>query len=327
MKKIIKAIVPTVLIAALVTLVIPIGVSAAERNIEYDLPERAVIVDAEDIPEGAVITPVEIGTMENNNLDENGAEESDTKSFRYEEEDEDGSFSMEFYGDDMAEFTEDMDMEDLMSFMYMMMLFADDEDEPQDGPLTPDGNLTLVDDYGSPTGQGKQFITITTKTGEYFYLIIDRDDSGNETVHFLNQVDNTDILAYLEDEEVAEYDAWQTSIDERKAQLQAEEDALKAAREALEKGEEPADVSGNTDKSSEDKPDAPVSIDPKYLVYVAVIVIFGIVAFVFMKKNKKKPAPAETEDEDPWDDYDDETEDTETADVSDDEKTEEGNEE
>lgn len=42
--------------------------------------------------------------------------------------------------------------------------------------LTPDGNLTLIDDIGSTTAAGKQFITVETKNGNVFYLIIDRDD-------------------------------------------------------------------------------------------------------------------------------------------------------
>ena len=55
--------------------------------------------------------------------------------------------------------------------------------------LTPDGNLSLIDDIGSSTRSGKQFITVETKTGNVFYIIIDSDDEGEETVLFLNQVD------------------------------------------------------------------------------------------------------------------------------------------
>ena len=59
--------------------------------------------------------------------------------------------------------------------------------------LTPDGNLTLIDDIGTSTKAGKQFITLESKNGNTFYLIIDRDDEGEETVHFLNQVDEADL--------------------------------------------------------------------------------------------------------------------------------------
>ena len=71
------------------------------------------------------------------------------------------------------------------------------EEPEKEEPLTPDGNATLVDDFGG----NKQLITVTTKAGNYFYILIDRDDEGENTVHFLNQVDDADLSALLEDGE------------------------------------------------------------------------------------------------------------------------------
>ena len=74
------------------------------------------------------------------------------------------------------------------------------EEKEETPPLTPKGNATLVDDYGG----NKQLITVTTKAGNYFYILIDRDDEGENTVHFLNQVDDADLFALLEDGENSE---------------------------------------------------------------------------------------------------------------------------
>lgn len=73
--------------------------------------------------------------------------------------------------------------------------------EPEGQPLTPEGNATLVDDfYGD-----KQLITVTTKAGNYFYILIDRANEDAETaVHFLNQVDEADLMALMEDGEAQE---------------------------------------------------------------------------------------------------------------------------
>ena len=72
--------------------------------------------------------------------------------------------------------------------------------EPKGVPVTPEGNATLVDDfYGD-----KQLITVTTKAGNYFYILIDRANEDKETaVHFLNQVDDADLQALLEDGKAA----------------------------------------------------------------------------------------------------------------------------
>ena len=71
------------------------------------------------------------------------------------------------------------------------------ETEPQ--PLTPEGNMTLVDDISGEASEDKQFIVVQSKGGNYFYIIIDNAAEGENTVHFLNQVDEADLLALLED--------------------------------------------------------------------------------------------------------------------------------
>ena len=67
--------------------------------------------------------------------------------------------------------------------------------------LTPEGNMTLVYDITGEAANEKEFITVVTKNGHYFYIVIDRSANGNNTVHFLNQVDEADLLALLSDEE------------------------------------------------------------------------------------------------------------------------------
>ena len=93
-------------------------------------------------------------------------------------------------------FSLSLDEEELAA---LLGLFTGSQTGGGSAALTPDGNLTLIDDIGSTTQRGKQFITVETKTGNVFYLIIDRDDEGKETVHFLNQVDEADLLALMED--------------------------------------------------------------------------------------------------------------------------------
>lgn len=107
----------------------------------------------------------------------------------------------------------EMDKDTLMMFLMLMMSMGNMDPGTAEPPadaneaLTPDGNLTLVDDYSrdNADGSGKQFITLVTKAGNTFYLIIDRDDEGEQTVHFLNLVDERDLLSLMDEEEAKKY--------------------------------------------------------------------------------------------------------------------------
>lgn len=74
------------------------------------------------------------------------------------------------------------------------------ETEPEAAvPLTPEGNLTIVDDLEGEQTEDKQFITVKTKAGNTFYLIIDSAGKENN-VYFLNLVDEADLRALMEED-------------------------------------------------------------------------------------------------------------------------------
>ena len=55
--------------------------------------------------------------------------------------------------------------------------------EPEPVPLTPEGNLTLVDDIDKAGSEDKQFITVVRKNGKTFNNIINTAAHGENTVH------------------------------------------------------------------------------------------------------------------------------------------------
>ncbi len=79
---------------------------------------------------------------------------------------------------------------------------TDSTDSTRDvsGALTPDGSLTLVDDVDEESSENMQFMTVTTRDGSYYYIIIDRSGS-QDNVYFLNAVDAADLMNVMTDEE------------------------------------------------------------------------------------------------------------------------------
>ena len=153
------------------------------------------------------------------------------------------------------------------------------------GALTPEGNLTLVDDYHTDysDGSGQQFITLVSKSGSTFYLVIDRNAKGQQTVHFMNLVDEADLLALMEEEDADAYTA------EKEAAAQAEQDKLKAEEEAKKAAEEAA--ASGTEQPKENKV---TKIASGFLgVVVLIALAAGGIFYAFAKQKQKKQAEKE----------------------------------
>ena len=157
------------------------------------------------------------------------------------------------------------------------------------GALTPEGNLTLVDDYHTDysDGSGQQFITLVSKSGNTFYLVIDRNAKGQQTVHFMNLVDEADLLALMEEEDADAYTA------EKEAATQTEQDRLKAEEEAKKAAEEAA---SGTEQPKENK------ITKIASGFLGVVVLIALATgggfYVFAKQKQKKQAEKEALDPD-----------------------------
>lgn len=100
-----------------------------------------------------------------------------------------------------------------------------------DSIFTPDGNMSLIDDVQIVVdSEVIEILTVNTRNGNVFYLIIDRS-GGEDSVHFLNQVDESDLLALLSDDEKAEYESSKAAEESRQESIRAEEESRKAQTE------------------------------------------------------------------------------------------------
>lgn len=189
-----------------------------------------------------------------------------------------------------------------------------EEDEYEDNSLTaltPEGNMTLVDDI--TTKGGKQFLTMTSRSGSYFYIVIDRAKSGENNVYFLNQVDERDLLSSMNEEDRTFLEEEAKKKAEEEAALQAAEKAKQeeeaaaaaAAESAAAQAESEAATSRETRTHAEIKiGDLMITPQMEAILACAGILVAVLVIFLVVFK-KKKPAEQEA-DPDDYDDYDDE---------------------
>ena len=186
------------------------------------------------------------------------------------------------------------------------------ETEPQ--PLTPEGNATLVDDYYGD----KQLITVTTKAGNYFYILIDRANEDKETaVHFLNQVDDADLQALLEDGKKEPEVCTCTA----KCQAGAVNTACPVCKNNLTacNGPEPK-PQPEEEKPQEEKPSGMGGL----VVFFVVVLLGGGAALYFLKFKKEK---ADTTGNDDLAEYDFGEDEDEAPEPDEDMTSEDGNKE
>ena len=198
-------------------------------------------------------------------------------------------------------------------------------DTEDSGALTPDGNLDLVDDilqtepYASEEDEyrEKQFITVQTKNGNYFYLVIDRS-GDTENVYLLNLVDEADLMALLEDGT-----SWESSVLSCSCVEQCTLGAVNTACEICisnvnacvgREVETETDVMMESEVESEAEEESYVGSSIGVLVLAAAVTV-GVAVWWF-KFRKDKPKTAGNCDLDDYDyGQDDEAEETELDDA------------
>lgn len=160
-------------------------------------------------------------------------------------------------------------------------------------PLTPDGNLEVVDDI---LHEDKQFITVQSRSGAEFYIVIDRSrDSDN--VYFLNQVDDVDLFALLEEDSAAS-----CLCKEKCAVGAVNSDCLVCRMDVKSCKGKVSEVKSETISDSEP---AETEKKPDILPVILIVGVIGggaVIGFLKLRKNKPKSPPVsdfdDTDDED-----------------------------
>ena len=178
--------------------------------------------------------------------------------------------------------------------------------EGNEAPKIPGGNAVVIEDVNADVVD-RQFITVQSKNGNTFYIVIDKDSKGKENVYFMNLVDEYDMLAFAEDFPEG---------------VTVETPDGEAPTEPV------TDAEGNVVEQPEDSKDGEKTDKPAeggnnmLLIIVGVLALGGGGAFYYFKFVKNKPkAPKQSlySDEEDEDEYDEQTVNEDTDDSDDDE--------
>lgn len=172
--------------------------------------------------------------------------------------------------------------------------------EKNEAPIIPNGNATVIEDVNADVVD-RQFLTVQSKNGNTFYLVVDKDSKGKENVYFMNLVDEYDLMAFAED------------IPENVQAAMDKENGASPAKPATDENgnplEAPTDENGEPVEDNADKKTENSDGGNGLLIFVGVLALGGGGAFYYFKVYKNKPkAPKQSDysDEDE-EDYEEET--------------------
>ena len=151
--------------------------------------------------------------------------------------------------------------------------------------LYPDGNMSIVSDITGTAASQKEFITVVSKNGNYFFIIIDRSGSGGNTVYFLNKVDEADLLSLL-------------SADECEAYLQAQQPVTTPQPTPV---PTPVPTPSQTQEQTQETKPAIDNIT-RATVLLGLIAVFFVLVILYLRS--KKSAKPSTKGSTNLDDYD-----------------------
>ena len=198
--------------------------------------------------------------------------------------------------------------------------------------LTPNGNMSLIDDFLQMGGyitsgkedeeiKSKQFLTVTSKSGNTFYIVIDRD-GDKENVYLLNLVDEADLMALINDGEVEVATcSCKDKCKDGKVNTECELCKVNLAQCAVE--EQTTEPVTEETTSAEEEPDEKESKGKGGIILLVVVALAGggFALYYFKFKKGGKPAPTVSEP-DADDDFDGGYEEEYEIDEADDDETE-----
>lgn len=143
----------------------------------------------------------------------------------------------------------------------------------EETPFSVPGNGELLDD--KTDDDTKQFLTIQTKNGNTFFLILDRS-SNTENVYMLSMIDENDLAEFIEDTDT---------------QAEQETETPQVVIPETEETQEETELETEPEEQ-------PEGMNTSALLAVALLLAGGIGGFYYLKVVKPKKAEEDADDED-----------------------------